>query len=116
MVCLRADSHDPRTVAQVKSLLGSRPIDFLFIDGDHSLQGVRLDYEFFAPLVRPGGLIALHDVVPDGRLRTGVPSEANVGEVPLFWAELKAKGLDWQELIDNPDQDGYGIGVVRVAR
>jgi predicted O-methyltransferase YrrM len=116
MVCLCADSHDPRTVARVNRLLGSRPIDFLFIDGDHSLQGVRRDYEFFAPLVRPGGLVALHDIVPDSRLRTGIPSGANVGEVPLFWAELKAKSGDWQEIVDDPEQDGYGIGVVHLAR
>lgn len=39
----------------------SEPIDLLFIDGDHSFSGVRLDYELLAPLVKPGGIVALHD-------------------------------------------------------
>lgn len=38
-----------------------RPIDLLFIDADHSYKGVRRDWETWAPKVRPGGVIALHD-------------------------------------------------------
>ena len=34
-------------------------IDFLFLDGDHSYEGVRRDFENYAPLVRPGGIVAL---------------------------------------------------------
>lgn len=37
------------------------PIDFLFIDGDHSEKGTFEDWEFYSPLVKTGGLIALHD-------------------------------------------------------
>jgi predicted O-methyltransferase YrrM len=40
-------------------LLGG--IDFLFIDGDHSYEGLRGDWEAWSPLIAPGGCVALHD-------------------------------------------------------
>jgi predicted O-methyltransferase YrrM len=38
-------------------------IDVLFIDGDHSEEGVRADVERWSRLVRPGGHMLLHDAV-----------------------------------------------------
>jgi predicted O-methyltransferase YrrM len=37
------------------------PIDFLFIDGDHTLSGAQRDWEDWLPKVRAGGIIAAHD-------------------------------------------------------
>lgn len=39
------------------------PIDLLFLDGDHSREGVSRDFRDWAPKVRPGGYVVLHDVV-----------------------------------------------------
>jgi Methyltransferase domain len=36
-------------------------IDYLHIDADHHYEGVRLDFDLFAPLVREDGVITLHD-------------------------------------------------------
>ena len=36
-------------------------LDFIFIDGDHSYEGLRGDWEAWSPLVAPKGIIALHD-------------------------------------------------------
>ena len=36
-------------------------IDYLHIDGDHHYEGVRLDFDLFAPLVHDDGVITLHD-------------------------------------------------------
>lgn len=36
-------------------------LDFVFIDGDHSFDGLRRDWEAWSPLLAPGGVIALHD-------------------------------------------------------
>lgn len=58
------DSHDPATLAELEQVLGGRQVDVLFVDGDHSEAGVRADVQTYGPLVRPGGLIALHDVLP----------------------------------------------------
>jgi predicted O-methyltransferase YrrM len=37
------------------------PVDFVFIDGDHSERGLLADWQAWSPLVEPGGIIALHD-------------------------------------------------------
>lgn len=113
--CLRADSHDSATLAYVADWLGGGQIDLLFIDGDHSLEGVNADYEMYAPFVRKGGIIAFHDIVPDYRSRFGVLTEREVGGVPAFWEQTKRTQPDWEELIADPEQDGYGIGVLRKA-
>lgn len=39
------------------------PVDMVFIDGDHSYEGVRGDWEAWRLNVRPGGIVALHDSV-----------------------------------------------------
>jgi predicted O-methyltransferase YrrM len=36
-------------------------VEFVFIDGDHSYDGLRADWEGWSELVAPGGSIALHD-------------------------------------------------------
>jgi predicted O-methyltransferase YrrM len=46
-------------------------IDFVFLDGDHSEEGVRQDWDNWHPFVIPGGVVALHDaaVFPGGWTR-----------------------------------------------
>ncbi len=39
----------------------NRVFDFLIIDGDHSYEGVKRDFENYVSLVRPGGLIVFDD-------------------------------------------------------
>jgi len=80
---IRGDSHDPRTLEKVKKILGSEELDFLFIDGDHTYEGVKRDFEMYSPLVRRGGVVAFHDIVPG-------PQEY-VGGVPRFWSEVKSR-------------------------
>jgi predicted O-methyltransferase YrrM len=42
--------------------LPKTPIDFVLIDGDHRTTRAITDYVFWARFVRPGGLIAFHDI------------------------------------------------------
>jgi predicted O-methyltransferase YrrM len=105
---LRADSHAEETRDRVQELLGGQPVDFLFVDGDHTYDGVARDYELYTPLVRPGGLVALHDVVPQGD-----SEDFLVGEVPRFWAELRER-CSVRELVEDWSQGRFGIGVVEV--
>ncbi len=111
LVGLARDSHREETVAEVRELLHG-PLDFLFIDGDHSYDGVTRDFALYRGLVRPSGLIAFHDIVPDHRTRFGIDTAHVTGGVPRLWAELKGRHL-CEEIVDDPAQDGYGIGVVR---
>jgi predicted O-methyltransferase YrrM len=41
----------------------TRPIDYLFIDGDHSYEAVRRDFEDWSGHVVPEGLVAFHDAL-----------------------------------------------------
>lgn len=102
----RADSHDPQTVRQVTDLFANQPADFLFIDGDHTYEGVKADFEQYGPLVRPGGLIGLHDVLPR--------DDAPAIEVHRLWDQIQSK-YDGREIV-GPEGSGrkIGIGVVRV--
>lgn len=42
-------------------LLANKVIRLLFIDGDHTYEGVRKDIELFCPLVRAGGVVIFDD-------------------------------------------------------
>jgi predicted O-methyltransferase YrrM len=107
---VRGDSHSAETLAEVQGLVAGRPVDFLFIDGDHGYDGVRSDFERYRALVRPGGLIAFHDIVP---LQADSSPRNNPGDVPRFWAELMT---EWSgEAIVDPEGHGcFGIGLIRV--
>jgi predicted O-methyltransferase YrrM len=63
LVC--GSSHDRSLIASMYHALLKDPtffgFDLLFIDGDHSFQGVLDDFEFFHNLVNPGGLIVFDD-------------------------------------------------------
>lgn len=103
---LRADSHQPNTLAQLKKLLPPEGIDFLFIDGDHTYAGVKADYEMYSPLVCKGGWVALHDICLH-------PPEMDC-HVDKFWAEIAGKNGTCRELIENPKQGGFGIGLIQI--
>ncbi len=60
MTFIAGDSHDPAVMGQVKNTL-TGPLDFIFIDGDHSYDGTMADFNDYSPLVRKGGLIGFHD-------------------------------------------------------
>ncbi len=111
ITCLKADSHLTQTLDKVKNWLAGSQLDFLFIDGDHSLAGVTNDYKMYGPLVRAGGMIAFHDIVPDFKARLGMPTTNDVGQVPSFWNGLKGDKTAVCELVEDPCQDGYGIGL-----
>ena len=102
---IRADSHDPASLNAVRAALGHAPLDFLFIDGDHTYEGVRRDVAEYGALLRPGGLMALHDIHPH--------SKGWGGDVPRLWRELRATHRT-EELVADRGQDGFGIGLLWV--
>jgi predicted O-methyltransferase YrrM len=103
---IRGDSHSDETLDEVKRRV--RDVDVLFIDGDHTYDGVRSDWEMYGELVRPGGMVVFHDIV-DGPAKS-------VGGVPRFWSELRATYPDAREFVESRQQEGCGIGVIRRTR
>jgi predicted O-methyltransferase YrrM len=100
---LRQNSHLPQTLAVIRNILHGHELDFLFIDGDHSYEGVREDFMMYSPLVREGGLIAFHDIAESGGSR----------EVHRLWSELKPN-YEHKEFIHKDGSGAMGIGVLRV--
>jgi predicted O-methyltransferase YrrM len=105
--CIRANSHELNTFRKVKALLGTRMIDFLFLDGDHTYNGVKSDFEMYSSLVKKGGIIAFHDIIshdkyhnPDGTIN-----------VNRFWIEIKNSYKNI-ELIKDINQGWAGIGII----
>lgn len=41
--------------------------EIVFVDGDHSYEGVKKDVETFAPWIAPGGWLVFHDTIYDGK-------------------------------------------------
>lgn len=50
---------------QVVATWWSTPLQLLFLDGNHTEEVARHDYEAFARHLVPGGLLLVHDVFPD---------------------------------------------------
>jgi predicted O-methyltransferase YrrM len=108
---IRGDSHAPATLARTKRVLRGEPLDFLLIDGDHTYDGVRRDFEDYGPLVRAGGLIAFHDIAEPGEVQPGGDSLLG-GEVPRLWHELRQR-YETYELLASPN-GFFGIGLLHV--
>lgn len=85
------------------------PIDLLFIDGDHSYEGVKRDWKLFSPFVNPFGGVIFHDTLwelrPDPKY-----SRADMG-VPRFVEELRCEGYPVITL----DRD-FGVSLVQPVR
>jgi len=104
---IQADSHVLATRKLAEEKLDGAPIDVLFIDGDHSYAGVRADFELWSPLVRPGGLVLFHDILPHKHVAHC--------EVDQLWNELKSQ-YRHEEFIANPEQGWAGIGVIEMSQ
>lgn len=104
------NSHSPATLADLKKVLAGAEIDLLMIDGDHTYEGVKADYEMYSPLVREGGLVVFHDVLP----HPGFPS----CQVDRLWDQIKG-AADVVEFLDPGQLASWGqwggIGAVRVG-
>jgi predicted O-methyltransferase YrrM len=104
---IRADSHRKETLRTLEQILVGAEIDFLMIDGDHTYEGVRRDFEMYAPLVGAGNPIALHDTLPH--------PQGSSSEVDRFWNEIR-RDYRHTEFVDlGPDPPGPqygGIGVL----
>jgi hypothetical protein len=75
------DSRKPEVLEKLKALLAGRKIDLLFIDGLHTYDGAKSDYEIFNPLVQH--ITALHDIL------TPKNTPQDSVDVIRFWNELK---------------------------
>lgn len=102
---LTGNSHEAAFKQRVTQALNGRKADFIFIDGDHTVEGVTADYNDYKEFVRPGGIIAFHDIVESQPLPTN--------QVYHLWKTIKPKAVT-EEFVNDPKQCGFGIGIIRV--
>lgn len=101
-IFIEGNSHDQSTYDLLVEHLNGKTIDFLFIDGDHTYEGVKRDYEMYSELVSDNGYIGFHDINDTLRHR-----ERNV-YVGKLWNELHGDKIEF-----NVNSDWAGIGVIK---
>jgi len=104
---MSGNSHSPDFRADVARELNDTKVDFLFIDGDHTEDGVAADYMKYKEFVRPRGLIAFHDIVESQPLPTN--------QVNRLWKRLKPLA-EVEEFVNDPSQRRFGIGLPHVPK
>jgi len=80
---VNGNSKDPYLINRVNELLNGRKIDFLFIDGDHTYEGVKGDFEIYKQFLSDDAIVGFHDIIN---------SEYHIQHncyVSKFWNELK---------------------------
>lgn len=97
---IEADSHKISTVGTVKEYLDGQMLDLLYIDGDHSYEGAKMDFYMYSPLVKKGGYIIFHDI----------KANINGSYVHDLWYDLKPQYQVIKEIVSSKIID-CGIGI-----
>jgi hypothetical protein len=90
-----------RTQDIIKTVNELGPYDLIYIDGDHTYEGVKADWENYRSM---GKMIAFDDI------RNTIPS--STGDIPgvhKLWGEIKEQGYSWTELCANGTDQGIGV-------
>lgn len=93
---LYGNSHDEEAYGRIALAVDGRPIDFAFIDGDHSYEGCRADFELCQRL--GARVIGFHDI-------TGIGDPG----VRSVWEEVKAR-FAYVEIV-RPSRTAVGTGL-----
>lgn len=81
---VRSNSHDA-------AKHWTRPIDLIFIDGDHSYAGVKADWDLFSPFLTTSGVAIFHDTTWELHRHDDPRYRDDMG-VPRFVDELRRQG------------------------
>ncbi len=86
-------------------LQGNFEFDVLLIDGEHHYDTALSNLRKFSPLVKRGGTILMHDVLPSEYGRSVCPE---IDECRKAWDEFRAEHPDWPTRI-MPGLFGMGV-------
>lgn len=94
VVPVRGFSTD--VVEQVRKIVPS--LDLLFIDGDHSYEGVKADWEAYKDFLRPGSIVVFHDY----GWAEGVKRVVREDVLPLVSSHDQLPNMWWGTLAKQP--------------
>lgn len=94
-----SDSTTNDTINYIKSL--GIKFDFIFIDGDHSYEGVKNDYEKYKQFLADDGYMAFHDII-----QSPETEQYNIF-VSKLWSELKLQYKHSYEFISTEKNNLY---------
>ncbi len=100
---ISGSSQDKSNLMKVEEYLAGRTLDFLFIDGDHTEEGVTKDFLMYKHLVKKDGWIGFHDI-KDSQFH-----HSHNCFVDKLWKKLSGDKLEY---IDNSNGFG-GIGFIQ---
>lgn len=86
---IAGSSHDTEVINTLTGKLGGRLVDFLFIDGDHTEEGVVQDFLNYKKFVKDGGWIGFHDI------KQSEFHIANNCRVDLLWSNLRGNKIEF---------------------
>lgn len=97
------------TSAQGLSLYDDNTLDFVYIDGDHSLEGVMFDIQYWWTRLKSGGVMAGHDFLCPGEMNGGwgqyiqpaVLSHAALFDIDVYLIAEEG-GLPWSYYFIKP--------------
>jgi hypothetical protein len=98
---------DSRAAGTLRLAQTRGPYDAMLIDGDHTYQGVRSDWENYRHMAP---LVAFHDIVGSGQAEK---VHGNPVQVPRLWEEIKASGLETVEFVAPGSKMGIGVVIQR---
>jgi cephalosporin hydroxylase len=96
---IQDSSQKKSTCKKVEEILNNQQLDFLFIDGDHRYEAIKIDFELYSPFVKAGGIIGFHDI-----------GENEEGGGKIFWEEIKHK-YNFKEILKEQYKE-KGIGLL----
>ena len=80
---INGDSKHPYLVERLREILDGKKIDFLFIDGDHTYEGVKGDFDIYKQFLNENSIVGFHDII-DSQFH-----DENNCFVSTLWSELK---------------------------
>lgn len=83
-------------VKNIENITSSR-IDLLFIDGDHSYEGVKKDWDLYSPMLHSGSIVIFHDIgwaegvkrVIKEDVKPLISKDSNFELPNMYWAWIK---------------------------
>lgn len=93
-------SYADKTIEAVEKILDGKKVSFLYIDAEHTYDGVKKDYEMYNKFVEKGGYIGFHDI------QIELPKN-----MAGFWREISAEFGDKAHVMEGKKEK---IGIIQV--